>query len=546
MQTQESKINTGKAVNTNLVVTKSSGTKSKVQDDNSRSGNDTDADDADIRPIYNEEPMAKEKVFAIAALKNDLRKLKGNGVDAKFAKTSVLGKPILQSLKNQSVVRQPNAFKSERPQMLKQRFASQVDANKNLSRRVTQHCFPKRRESVFAKPDHMIASSVSRNSSKNMSRFSSNDMVHNHYLDEARKKTQERDRNSKTSVMPFTRFQSIADGSKPKPRSTNHSTRILPVSKSSCATIAVVPIPDHSKNSNSFSDSKHFVCCITHRRVFNVNHDACITKFLKEVNPSAMSQSNKTINNIKPVEQKSHTQKPVRQIFTGHRFSPNKTSAVYEKTSPRSDLRWKPTSRILKTVGLRGVKDWYQELKTIMANIPPPDHAMDLPVDEPIHPEPAPAIILDHAPVQLEGHANKNVEEEDPEEGPEENKLVPKPNNMNGFAVHMIPQLERNMNGCLVKDDKEEEEEEEKDDEEMNEGGEENDDDDDAEIINHYEEADPLNKPPPTSDDEFEFAPPVVHVADDNGVLVPLVIQFGGNYHIRESLSTWALLASNS
>ncbi|GJU14974.1 hypothetical protein Tco_1142940 [Tanacetum coccineum] len=37
-----------------------------------------------------------------------------------------------------------------------------------------------------------------------------------------------------------------------------------------------------------------------------------------------------------------------------HRFSPNKTSAVSEKTSPRSDLRWKPTGRIFKTVGLSG------------------------------------------------------------------------------------------------------------------------------------------------------------------------------------------------
>ncbi|GKC57836.1 hypothetical protein Tco_1085434 [Tanacetum coccineum] len=39
----------------------------------------------------------------------------------------------------------------------------------------------------------------------------------------------------------------------------------------------------------------------------------------------------------------------------GHRFSPNKTSAVYEKTSPRSDLRWKPTGRIFKSVGLRWI-----------------------------------------------------------------------------------------------------------------------------------------------------------------------------------------------
>ncbi|GJT93231.1 hypothetical protein Tco_1082076 [Tanacetum coccineum] len=241
MQTQESKIDTGKALDADLVDTESIRTDSTVQDDNSRSGNDTDADDADIRPIYDEEPMAEvqltaecnifaigqqhteqpeiivegrvdqypktcqvkshmldsspdnqtteyskqslesenillkktvaqfqkdfsrmeahcialelkqqsalksgsktteqttsllannaelkaqiqEKVFAIAALKNNLRKLKGNSVDTKFDKTSVLGKPVIPSLRNQSVVRQPNAFKSERAQMSKQRF----------------------------------------------------------------------------------------------------------------------------------------------------------------------------------------------------------------------------------------------------------------------------------------------------------------------------------------------------------------------------------------------------------------------------------------
>ncbi|GJT63053.1 hypothetical protein Tco_1006586 [Tanacetum coccineum] len=36
-------------------------------------------------------------------------------------------------------------------------------------------------------------------------------------------------------------------------------------------------------------------------------------------------------------------------------FSPNKTSVVYEKTSPRSDLRWKPTGRIFKSVCLRWI-----------------------------------------------------------------------------------------------------------------------------------------------------------------------------------------------
>nr|GEW46854.1 hypothetical protein [Tanacetum cinerariifolium] len=55
----------------------------------------------------------QEKVFANAALKNELRKLKGTCVYTKFAKPSILGKPVLQPHRNQSVVRQPTAFKSE-------------------------------------------------------------------------------------------------------------------------------------------------------------------------------------------------------------------------------------------------------------------------------------------------------------------------------------------------------------------------------------------------------------------------------------------------
>ncbi|GKA45069.1 hypothetical protein Tco_0737865 [Tanacetum coccineum] len=170
----------------------------------------------------------------------------------------------------------------------------------------------------------MVELAHTRNSSKNLPRFSSNDMVHNHYLDVAKKKIQERDRNSTTSGTTSARFQSTTDDSKPKPRSNNQTSRSLHVSKSSRFTITDVPKADHSKSSSSFSYSKQFVCSTCHKCVFNANHDACITKLLKE-------------------------------IFTGHRFSPNKTSVVYEKTSPRFDLRWKPTGRILKSVGLRWI-----------------------------------------------------------------------------------------------------------------------------------------------------------------------------------------------
>ncbi|GJS32213.1 hypothetical protein Tco_0530595 [Tanacetum coccineum] len=114
--------------------------------------------------------------------------------------------------------------------MSKQRFASQVDVNNNLSKPVTQHYLPKKTKFAFAKPDHVIASSSSWNSSKNMPRFSSNDM---------------------------------------------------------------------------------------------------------EVNSRANIQSHKTRNSNKPVDQKSHTQKPGRPIFTGHRWIP--TGKLFDSCTSKVD-----------------------------------------------------------------------------------------------------------------------------------------------------------------------------------------------------------------
>ncbi|GJS19588.1 hypothetical protein Tco_0448220 [Tanacetum coccineum] len=382
MQTIEENVDTSKALDVSLVDIESNGTESKEQDTSSRSRNDAHANDEDIKPIYDEEPMAKVQttgeinVFTTGqqhteqpkfnkegevdpyaeqyhdtchlparltdnqttellnqsleskniSLKNELRKLIGNSVNTKFAKSSILGKLVLQPHRNQSVVRKSTTFKSERPRISKPRFASQVNVINDLSKLVTTHYLPKERESAVVKPRHVIASSESRNSLKNMPRFNSNDMVHNHYLEEAKKKTQERGRNSRPSMMPSARSQSTANSSKPKPRINNQKSRNWPTSKTSYIKTKIVPIAEHSRNSRNFSDSRHFV------------------------------PSNKTTNRNKPVEKISVAKKPERQIQKGHRFSIKMTSVMHEKTmTSRSCLRWKSTGKIFKYVGLRWV-----------------------------------------------------------------------------------------------------------------------------------------------------------------------------------------------
>nr|GEV51232.1 retrovirus-related Pol polyprotein from transposon TNT 1-94 [Tanacetum cinerariifolium] len=64
MQTIEEKFDKSKALDSSLVDTESSGTESKEQDTSSRSGNDAHVDDVDIRPIYDEEPMAEVQITA--------------------------------------------------------------------------------------------------------------------------------------------------------------------------------------------------------------------------------------------------------------------------------------------------------------------------------------------------------------------------------------------------------------------------------------------------------------------------------------------------
>ena len=107
-------------------------------------------------------------------------------MDTKFAKPSILGKPVLQSHRHQAVVRQPTAFKSERPKFSKPRFASQVDVNNVLSKLVTPHYVPKPRKSTPANPHHVNAASSSRNGQEES--YGSNDMVHNYILEEAKTK----------------------------------------------------------------------------------------------------------------------------------------------------------------------------------------------------------------------------------------------------------------------------------------------------------------------------------------------------------------------
>ncbi|GKE74776.1 hypothetical protein Tco_1536817 [Tanacetum coccineum] len=172
-----------------------------------------------------------------------------------------MGKPPLQPIRNQPVVRQPTAYKSKRSQVAKHRFASQVDVSNNLTKPVTPHSWPQVRKLSFAKPYDVNAPGPSRNIPKHVSFQSpresvgSNDMVHNYYLEEAKNKAQlQKDKalNTKPSVQQSARLPNTTNGNKPKPKIKNQQPRNWPPSMSSRVSNRTVNIAEPPRKQRAF------------------------------------------------------------------------------------------------------------------------------------------------------------------------------------------------------------------------------------------------------------------------------------------------------
>ncbi|GJV35897.1 hypothetical protein Tco_1408374 [Tanacetum coccineum] len=247
MLKQESKVNSGKALDAGLVVTESSGTKSEVQDENSRSGIDTDVANADIRPIYDEEPMAEVQlsaecnIFAIGQQHTKQPEFNNEGgIDQYTEKCQVKSPMLNSSLDNKTI-----------------EFSNQSLESENIC---------------------------------NMVKF----------LNE-----------------------------------TSNKAKI----KKEIDVLEIINI-----------ELKHSVAKL-------LKENETLKKHYKDLYDSIKLTRSKTIEQTTSLLANNADLKAQIQekIFTVNRFSPNQTFVVYEKTTPRSDLRWKPTGRIFDIVGLKWI-----------------------------------------------------------------------------------------------------------------------------------------------------------------------------------------------
>ncbi|GJV56799.1 hypothetical protein Tco_1457804 [Tanacetum coccineum] len=160
---------------------------------------------------------------------------KGTSVNTKFANQSTERKPSLQSLRNNFVVRQPNAFQttklfqSERPKFSNTRIPPKVVETNDLSNPVTSNSTS--REDKFV-PINKVRASV---------RINSITVSQPHVIT---KKVV----NSNSNGLSSTGIDITTKTKRPQPRRNTKNDRVPSTSKSSCIKNKEVEVEEHHRN----------------------------------------------------------------------------------------------------------------------------------------------------------------------------------------------------------------------------------------------------------------------------------------------------------
>ncbi|GJT60234.1 hypothetical protein Tco_1003767 [Tanacetum coccineum] len=207
---------------------------------------------------------------------------------------------------------------------------NKTNVSDGLFKQVTQQNLPQIRKQAV-RNTNVIAPGPSRNCPKHVSHQSprekvgSNDMVHNYYLEKAKKSAQlqkAKEVNGKPSMIDPARLPNTANGCKPKPRNWQ-------ASMSSRVSNKDVHLGEHRKQ-KPFLKFNDLQCPTCKKCLYSANHDECVLEYLSRLNPRASAQikdakSHNTTKRYVPVEKTSESKKPERLIPKGHRFSHKKT-----------------------------------------------------------------------------------------------------------------------------------------------------------------------------------------------------------------------------
>ncbi|GKA70738.1 retrovirus-related pol polyprotein from transposon TNT 1-94 [Tanacetum coccineum] len=205
-----------------------------------------------------------------AQMRNLLNKMKGKFVDTKFEKPSIVRQPNAFRFQNPSVMGKPSPFSNsfERQLFSKPRFHPKTNVKKDLSKPVTPQILPpKENEKQAVKNSNVIKPGMYRINTKST-----------HTRTPQLPQTF---RNTNPRMSTSTRVIHKTSVSKPQLRGTQMKEMVMPNNSQ------VMLKKTESKTSNAK------VVCVTYgKSVFNSNHDACVSKFINDVNDRTKKSKN--------------------------------------------------------------------------------------------------------------------------------------------------------------------------------------------------------------------------------------------------------------
>ncbi|GJZ83013.1 hypothetical protein Tco_0648186 [Tanacetum coccineum] len=249
-------------------------------------------------------------------------------------------KPSLQSLRNNFVVRQPNAFQSERQNFSKSQDPQKVDEMNDLINPSKTS-----REDKFV-PVNKVRASVRKNP---ITASQPHVITKNHV-------------NSDSHGLSSTGVDNTAKTRRSQSRSNTKNDRVPSASKSSCFKNKEVEVEEHhrnllfSKNKKPMSsecnnvklairnDKFEVVCAMCKQCLITANHDIYVLNYVNGMNSRGKKQKENASNVSNQKKHKPTIRKP-NKVGSKERLASPKPK------KPRTFLRWSPTSRIFDLKG---------------------------------------------------------------------------------------------------------------------------------------------------------------------------------------------------
>ncbi|GJS76093.1 hypothetical protein Tco_0725974 [Tanacetum coccineum] len=274
----------------------------------------------------------QDKNIAICELKKLIEKCKGKSVETKFDKPSVVRQPNAQRIPKPSVLGKPAPFSDslERKIFSKKKSVPKTNESEGLSKPVTlpvtsqnlpQTASQAVRNTNVIKPGmYRIESSTTQTRAPQLTQTS---------------------RNTNPRVSTSTGVAHRTNVSRPQPRSNQMKDKV--VSNTSHVKFKKIEVEEHPRISSTSNQTKSVtVCndsltfrtsnvnaaCATCRKCgFNLNHDACVSKYLNDVN--ARTKKPKVV----PISTRKLKSQANKSVAT-----PHKKTVALESTTQKSSL----------------------------------------------------------------------------------------------------------------------------------------------------------------------------------------------------------------